>query len=269
MDSARIVVGFDGSAGSRAALRWALDEAARRGAEVRLVNVRDPDQRPKPGDPFVTALGTDPEPVLEHTAREAARDHPAHPTVIPLVLDGPAGICLSDESSIADTIVLGRQAGVPHPGTVTQLVAEYARCPLTVVVPNGPPVPPDGAVVAGVDRSAHALSAVGYAFEEADLLGVEVVLVRAWLPACAAPDAGEADEYDLLAAAAHRWRDRYPGIRVSLQVLPGRAADVLPDTAAKAQLLVVGAHGRGGLPVLGSTPWHALSRSPVPVVIVR
>ncbi len=263
MDGARIVVGFDGSAGARAALRWALDEAARRGAELRLVHVRDPEQ------PGRTALGADPEPVLEHTARQAARGHPAHPTVIPLVIDGPAGICLCDESSIADMVVLGRRSGAPHPGTVTGLVAEYARCAVTVVVPEGPAAPPGGAVVAGVDRSARTDSALAYAFGEAGLLGVEVVLVRAWLPACAAPDAGEADEYDLVAGAAGRWRDRYPRVRVSLRVLPGRAADVLANAAAEAQLLVVGAHGCGGQPVLGSTPWHTLGRSPVPVAIVR
>jgi nucleotide-binding universal stress UspA family protein len=41
METFPIVVGFDGSAGARAALRWALDEAAARTAPLRLVYVME------------------------------------------------------------------------------------------------------------------------------------------------------------------------------------------------------------------------------------
>jgi nucleotide-binding universal stress UspA family protein len=41
-----IVVGVDGSAGSDAALRWALDEARLRGSSLRVVHVYQPPRMP-------------------------------------------------------------------------------------------------------------------------------------------------------------------------------------------------------------------------------
>src|SRR5919107_1924704 len=63
-----IVVGVDGSPGSLAALRWARDEAARRGATVRAIHVWH-----YPYVPDVTAMTAyaDVRDALEEAAREA------------------------------------------------------------------------------------------------------------------------------------------------------------------------------------------------------
>ncbi|MEO3781042.1 universal stress protein [Micromonospora sp. B11E3] len=55
------------------------------------------------------------------------------------------------------------------------------------------------------------------------------------------------------------------------RTVPGRPAAALLDAACDAQLLVVGARGRGGFTglLLGSTSHAVLHHAPCPVAIVR
>lgn len=66
---------------------------------------------------------------------------------------------------------------------------------------------------------------------------------------------------------------RRGGFKTSVKVLPGDPREALVETAKleKADLVVVGSHGRTGLPklVLGSVASHVVSHAPCDVLVVK
>ena len=136
-----IVVGVDGSPGSRKALTWAANEAADHGAALVVVNVWEHTLLPPAGsvsvseryvpDPSQTTAGD-----LVGIIKEELGEEP--PVVIqPLVKQGRPAKVLIEESANADLLVVGPRghggfAGLVL-GSVSQHVAAYAKCPVTVV----------------------------------------------------------------------------------------------------------------------------------------
>lgn len=144
----RIVVGVDGSAGSRRALEWAIDEARRRHATVQVVMAWED---PYEGASMVPTSWTVDPPALEKARREEldeildstdARGLPA--PIEPIVSRGRAARTLLDIARKADLLVVGTRglgefAGL-LPGSVSSQVAHHPPCPVVVVPP-----PADGA----------------------------------------------------------------------------------------------------------------------------
>jgi len=84
-------------------------------------------------------------------------------------------------------------------------------------------------------------------------------------------DAIEADAKRMLSGCLDGWRQKYPDVHVEQMITRDRPASGLLQQAARAQLLVVGAGGRGeftGL-LLGSVSHAVVHRAPCPVVVVR
>jgi nucleotide-binding universal stress UspA family protein len=142
----RLVVAVDGSAGSKAALRFALEDAARRGVPVvAVIAYRLPELR---GD--YTGLGAPEEQRLRDRLRsqcaekvravvdEVARELPGAPPDVQVraVLGSPADV-LVRESHGADLLVVGsRGHGGFHSmllGSTSIQCATHATCPVTVV----------------------------------------------------------------------------------------------------------------------------------------
>ena len=136
-----VVVGVDGSPGSRKALNWAAAEAADHGADLVVVNVWEHTLLPPAGSVSVSEHYV-PEPTqrtadeLVQVVREELGDDP--PILVrPHVKQGRAAKVLIDESASADLLVVGHRghggfAGLVL-GSVSQHVAAYAKCPVTVV----------------------------------------------------------------------------------------------------------------------------------------
>jgi nucleotide-binding universal stress UspA family protein len=136
-----IVVGVDGSPGSRAALTWAAAEAADHGADLVVVNVWEHTVPPPTGSVSVSEHYV-PDPSqrtaddLVEVIREELGDQP--PVLVqPRVKHGTAAKVLIEESANADLLVVGTRghggfAGLVL-GSVSQHVAAYAQCPVTVV----------------------------------------------------------------------------------------------------------------------------------------
>jgi nucleotide-binding universal stress UspA family protein len=156
-------------------------------------------------------------------------------------------------------------------GSVSWQVAGHACGPVVVVRGAWRPanrVP--GPVVLGADGSPACQAAITFAFEEAALRDVPLVTV------CALTDsAGRLggsrqveEDFDHLVACEAK---EYPEVSVVRQVLPGTPRAVLLSAAADAQLLVVGARGRGGFDEmsLGSIAQAMLLYAPGPVAVVR
>jgi cation-transporting ATPase F len=125
-------------------------------------------------------------------------------------------------------------------------------------------------VVVGADGSPAAQAAIAFAFEEAALRDVPLVAV------CALTDApgrlGEGrqveEDFDHLMA---REAKAHPEVTVVRRVLPGTPRAALLTAAADAQLIVVGARGRGGLEgmSLGSVAQAVLHHAPGPAGVVH
>jgi nucleotide-binding universal stress UspA family protein len=137
----RIVVGVDTSEGSRAALQWALQEAARTGAEIEAVLAYD----------FGLAwidVGAGYQPQwIQHAADSAkARLHsfleesppgPDGVVVHPIVVEGAAAEVLTEMARNADLLVVGTRGRGGFKGlllgSVSQRCAQRAPCPVVVV----------------------------------------------------------------------------------------------------------------------------------------
>jgi len=136
-----IVVGVDGSPGSRKALAWAAAEAADHGADLSVVNVWEHTLLPPAGSVSVSEHYV-PEPSqrttdeLVRVIKEELGDDP--PVQIQArVKEGRPAKVLIDESTGADLLVVGQRghggfAGLVL-GSVSQHVAAYAKCAVTVV----------------------------------------------------------------------------------------------------------------------------------------
>ena len=143
-----IMVGVDGSASSRAALKWALTEAVWTGAEVEAVLAWERE------DAFVpaTSMGLHPygEKPQRHPAQElhtAVLDMraavPAAPDVVETTVVGQPADALVRASRHADLLVLGTRGHGPLVGTllgsVTAHCLKHAECPVVVIPPRAVP----------------------------------------------------------------------------------------------------------------------------------
>ncbi|HUZ20264.1 MAG TPA: universal stress protein [Acidimicrobiales bacterium] len=139
----RILVGVDGSSGSRRALRWATEEAARRGAHLDAVLVwRGPYE-------FGRAIYAIP--VHDKAVAEAARERlvetvsavtgaDAAVKVNPIVLEGDPAEALCALSAEADLLVVGSRGHGGFTGlvlgSVSEKCAHHSRCPVVIVPKN-------------------------------------------------------------------------------------------------------------------------------------
>lgn len=137
----RAVVGVDGSAASRAALRWAVDWVAKAGGgTVEAVHTW---QTPYVYGPMGGALVTvDREPIEEAAGEALAAaigdlEAPDGVELRPMLMEGPTAQSLLDRAEGADLLALGTRgrggfAGLLL-GSVTHQCLHHASCPVVVL----------------------------------------------------------------------------------------------------------------------------------------
>lgn len=137
-----IVVGVDGSEASGVALEYAVEEAARRGASLRVVSVWEMPVLPAPpvGMPpgLVGGHAEYAETIVAEAVERAQELQPDVPCE-GLVLFGYPGTMLVEQGQDAALLVVGRRghgglAGLLM-GSVSRHVADHAPCPVTIVPP--------------------------------------------------------------------------------------------------------------------------------------
>lgn len=192
----------------------------------------------------------------------------------------PAPILCEQAEGAAEIVVGSRGLGGftgALLGSVSMRVACHADCPVVVV--RGEHRPVCGEVVAGVDDSLGCEPALEYAFEQAKLRGSTLRVLHAWqLPVHAfAPEiAYDMDEVrtaqrQVVHDRVARFSEDYPQVKVVEDVQCAHPVDALTDASERADLLVVGSHGRGalGAVLLGSVSRGALHHAHCPVAVVR
>lgn len=144
MDKGTIVVGVDGSDESKAALRWAIDEARRRQAKLVCVHawlfpsVVDPTGvATRLAADVLATLRDDANELLESVLADVVSEADADVEIVSSVVEGPPASALISAADAADLLVVGSRGlggfrGLLL-GSVSQQCAHHANCPVVIV----------------------------------------------------------------------------------------------------------------------------------------
>lgn len=285
--STQVVVGYDGSPDSRAALEWAVREAASRHLGVRVFYC-EPDPAAWDGA-AATMSGT---PVLATTlphegpallAEAAAVVEQAGVPVEAVSTAGSVTATLVEQSRTAVMVVIGsRGHGAISSailGSTVSHVASHAHCPVIVVQDRGVA---DGPVVVGVDGSPESEELVGWAIDHASRHGLALEVLHSYaipvypgvvpyVPPVEITTATAGFEQRVTAEVMAGWREKYPDVEITTNVAHGRPAPALVEATGRASLTVVGSHGRGAFlgMLLGSTSQSLLHHATGSVAVLR
>jgi nucleotide-binding universal stress UspA family protein len=279
-----LTVGVDGSGTSATALMWAAREADRRKAGLRVVHsYATPLYGGDLAGPIVypaidlEELHTDYERNVDKQLAPIRDEFPNLKVETRVEASWPSTM-LIEQSKDADMVVVGSQGtgamAALFLGSVAHHVAHAAPC-AAVLVPHGTVGSAIHHVVVGTDGSPASDVALRWAKHEAALWGARLTVVHAWdypyLDAIASVQM--TTEADFVLAQASELLDQ-PGaapVLVETELLRGAPAMTLIDASATADLLVVGARGRGAIrsALLGSTSSYAIQHARCPVVVVH
>ena len=285
MTTAPVVLATDGTAASEGALRFAVQQAQMRRADLRILHVM-PMAVPVP--PLRPVEPTDLEPYARNVvvrAAKQARDLAPQLTVSTMLAHGGRVRAIVDGSADAQLCVVGRETshGLERllTGATTAGVASSARCPVVVVPADWQPrseAEGSGTVLVGLRRPDDASHVMSAAYRHAVMLDATLAVVHAWemldpyldrIEARTHADDWQALGEQLLDEALGDWRDQYPHVPVETRVVHGHAASVLADAAKTADLVVVRrAHEHRPFDHLGATVRALLLASPAPVEVV-
>ncbi len=287
-----VVVGFDGSAQSREAVRWGARDAVLRGASLLLVTTMfTPSNYGVPiGMPalyFDEQETTAKRRLAEATELAAAAIGKRELDIDVELATDPPIVVLRHISKTSRLLTVGSRGHGEFTGglvgSVSSSLAMHALCPVVVI--RGDLDEDQDAdrrpVVVGVDGTAHSEPAIAAAFEEASLRGVHLVAVHAWSDVTLEVvfskfrdvdwEARQSTEQALTAESLAGFSDRYPDVRVTTVVVKDKPGRNLIDHSSRAQLVVLGRRGRGGFSgmLLGSTCREVLHDARCPLMIVN
>jgi nucleotide-binding universal stress UspA family protein len=285
----RILVGIDGSEGSKAALRWACDEASTsRAATVVATAVWF--STPPVVSPWLAGsmppidLSDSTIALLDSTISAVAETHNPSFVLERRVIQGPPAPTLLYEAERCDLIVVGTRGlgGFQSLvlGSVSHHLVNHARCPV-VVIPR-----PDElarktvsrAMVVGVDGSENSIAALQWAGRRAGSTGSTLRATFVWRSDRRSTASRAEPSEDATTRGALRVLEdalakaKLPaGIAIEHNAIEGDVAPTLIAESHDAELLVVGARGHGGFAglLLGSTANAVTHHPPCPVAVIR
>ena len=272
-----VVVGVDGSDPARAAMRWAADDAARRGRPLRIVHAVGPWGSASPFYPapvIMEALYETGREILAHSAEDVHAWHPQLPVTTTLRAEPPP-VVLRREAEGAFEVVVGHRGLGGFTGLLLGSVGlhtvGYASGPV-VVVRDGDR-PERGEVVVGIDLSKNADAALAYAFDAALVRRARVRVLHAWSPPEGKYAVLEIGELGRAAAeAVHEvvalWQERFPDVAVDETIVREHPVKALRDASTGADLIVVDDRGHTAVR-LGSVSHGLLHHAACPVAVIH
>jgi nucleotide-binding universal stress UspA family protein len=261
VDRHRVVVGFDGSAGSVAAVEWAAREAAVRHSSLRVVTCSA-----VPPQVDFYGVGARQAQCLADVVESTRHRHPG------LVVESAATQidprdALLDEAANADLLVVGAsEAGAARHllfGSIARTAARRSPCPVVVV--RGVTTRPVQRIVVAIDGSSASDAAVDWACAEATLHRAELRLVSVW--DADGPRAEVRRAVDLAVAECGRWTTA----DVTGDVLDGSPAAAIVRASRDADLVVIGSRGRSGFKtaLFGSVALSVAEDAQCPVAVTH
>ena len=261
MSAMPIVAAADGSEESLRAVDWAVGEALLRSAPLRIVSAAALLPR-MIGGHAMSGYDTVADTIREHRdqalAVATARAAKAAPGLLIDAdrLDGSPAQAVAEAGSGALMLVVGSRGvgafAAMLLGSVSRYAATHAACPVVVVREDTGAV--HRQVGVGIGDLEHCDVLLDYAFEEAAMREASVMALHAWhVPqtdlsrAGTAPGEAVADVFQLevareLEGLLNRWREKYPGVQASQDVVHGHPGRALVGLSARANLVVLGRH---------------------------
>jgi nucleotide-binding universal stress UspA family protein len=287
-----VVVGVDGSPGSKVAVQWAARDAELRNVPLTLVHVVPATAGTWLESSLVPAWMRGQrergrqlvDEALKIATESCQRGSAKIDCQMPSAMTVPA---LVDLSKDADLVVVGCLGTGTlrgrHMGSVSSGLVHHAHCPVAVIH-DGVQLNADVArapVLVGIDGSRESELATAIAFDEASRRKVGLTALHAWsdvsvfdaivsLPGPGWP-ALRAVQDETLAERLAGWGERYPDVPVSRLIARDEPASGIVHASKSAQLVVVGGHGRGGFAgmLLGSVSAAVVLLARVPVIVAR
>ncbi len=135
-----VVVGVDGSVAAQQALRWAVQDARRRGCRVDAVSAWRPDTGIVIG-PLPAEIGMRMSPESVKAAQQAVLDRAVEGfegvEIRGILVEGDPGTILADASENAELLVVGSRGAGPIAeavlGSVSSYCVHHASCPVVVI----------------------------------------------------------------------------------------------------------------------------------------
>jgi len=273
-----LVAATDGSEESLRAVEWAAREAALRGAPLRIVSaVQVPAMiglQVRPDRDFVADLvHHERDQAFGAAAARAAEVAPGL-QVDTVPLTGPPAQAVTGSGSAALMLVLGARGtgafGWMALGSVSRYAAAHASCPVMVI--RGETAAVHRQVGIGIGDLDTCAGPLTFAFEEASLRKVSLMAIHA-LHMPATPRALDlaaikADAARQLAELLDTWRNKYPDVPVSQDVVHGHPGPALTGLSAQTDLVVIGRHAVYPVPGPGSVRHAVLNYALGPVAVV-
>jgi len=283
VDHQPIVVGVDGSVGSRAALGWAIDEAIRREAPLELVHSWRPMYRAPhdaAGDSEAELVARDHGAWLLAAAAGSVKSSAPQLVVTTSLLRGRPSAVLLDAAAKAQLLVVGARGVGGYAGLSLGSVSLHAvsHSPSSVVVVRS--AREVGPVIVGIDGSDESKAVLRAALDEARLRNSPLIAMYALFVHSRAEGvldrerafaAAQANANYSLEQLLHGVSTEYDGIPITQSLPIGYPAEVLANASMSAQLLIVGSHGGGGFSgmKLGSIAHAVVHNAHCTVMVVR
>ncbi|MGB3685939.1 MAG: universal stress protein, partial [Ornithinimicrobium sp.] len=288
-----VVIGYDGSAPSEAALQWAARAAEHR--ELGLVVMHAAEQITYTQDAGSGLRKA--EDIVAEAAEVAAHGRDTVLETFPDLEVETVGslfsakVALGEMSTRASMVVVGShgrgRVGTFFLGSTAYAIAAYSRCPVIIVHSGSSDLPgPERPVVVGVNGTGGADRAVDRAVQVAREWHAPLVLATTWAPAPPDPwDKGPVGYHSAAEASAdykataervnaealERIGAANEDLRVAGTVIEDRAVEGLVQAGDEGGLLVLGTRGHGSQAgaLLGSVSLGILHRATSPIMIVN
>ena len=267
-----VVVGVDGSDGSRSALDAAAAEASSVGADLRVVMAV---QHRTFGN-----AGRRAEKTVAACAEQVTGTVPAE-QVSHVVYDGAPERVLLEHVADTRLLVLGKRGlgtlGRMFVGSTSLALVGLAHFPVAIVPAGWDQGAHAGApIVVGVQPARPHHHLLHLAFRRAHRLGVPLVAVHGWEPpgdpAQGQDPAAEESAHARFGDSVAQWRERFPEVEVRTRTTSEHPALTVLDEAEKgrAQLIVLGRHHSNRFAGFGfgSVTRAVLHYAEVPVLVV-
>lgn len=264
----QVIVGYDGSAPSVAALDWGAAEAVARSSMLRIMTC----STPLDATDFYEA-GAHRRGQLDAATADVATRHPGLQVESTATISDPRD-GLTENAGAGDVLVVGASSGGIAKrllmGSVPRDAARHSPCPVVVVHERADgqdlrsqPTTTDRIVI-GVDGSNAADTAIQWACTESGFHGADILVVHAW-------DHGPRDEAQrVVDRAIARCRSLTPNL-VEGQLVAASPIEALVAASRDADLVAIGSRGRSGFTTLlfGSVALAVAELAACPIAITH